>query len=433
VSPFPRLPASLLPSVSPLPSGSGQARSRHQTSSWSLLVLILSASPLPAAPGQVIVKDAAGLRRAMAAAGPGTTVLLEPGSYGGGFSFARLRGEKGKPIVIAGRDPKQPPLLGSASTALHLRGPRHVELRDLAVTACTGNGINIDDAGSRDDPAFDVVLRRIRVSEIGPEGNRDGLKMSGVKSFLVADCLFERWGSAGAAIDIVGCHDGVIEGCTFRGAGSRNATGVQLKGGTSRVAVRANRFEDAGGRGVNIGGSTGLEFFRPQLELTGGGPRFAEAREITVEGNTFIGGEAAFAFTGVDGAVVRFNTIYRPRRWLFRILQENRHPEFLACRGGVVQDNLLVFRADEVRAPINIGPGTEVESFRFARNFWYCIDRPERSRPDLPTPEEAGTAGKDPCFLDPDGGNLELRPESPARSFGAEARRPRTAGPRERR
>ena len=47
-------------------------------------------------------------------------------------------------------------------------------------------------------------------------------------------------------------------------------------------------YEDAGGRAVNIGGSTGLAYFRPA------GANF-EAREITVEDCEFLGGMCAVA------------------------------------------------------------------------------------------------------------------------------------------
>ena len=121
---------------------------------------------------------------------------------------------------------------------------------------------------------------------------------------------------------MVGCHRGVIAANVIRHIVPEppNCTGVQGKGGTSDVVIRQNRFEHAGGRGVNIGGGTGLQFFRPAL-VAGGA--HAEARNIRVEGNTFVGAMTPVAFAGVDGAVVRFNTIERPGRWALRILQEN--------------------------------------------------------------------------------------------------------------
>ncbi|MBI4585371.1 MAG: hypothetical protein HY717_15265 [Planctomycetes bacterium] len=186
-----------------------------------------------------------------------------------------------------------------------------------------------------------------------------------------------------------------------------------------RIAIRRNRFESAGGRAVNIGGSTGLEYFRPPLPA--GGERW-EAKEIEVAGNTFIGGGAAVAFVGVDGAAARFNTIYRPKRWALRILQENRASGFVPSRRGEFTDNLIAFHSSEwAEGGVNIGPDTAPETFQFARNWWFCLDQQARSRPKLPVGETDGAYGKDPLFQDAASGDLRLRPDSPARQVGAAA------------
>jgi hypothetical protein len=183
--------------------------------------------------------------------------------------------------------------------------------------------------------------------------------------------------------------------------------------------IRRNRFENAGGRAVNIGGSTGRQFFRPPLKP---GEEHCEAREIRVEGNTFLGGGAAVAFVGVDGAVVRFNTIYHPKRWVVRILQETRAPDFVPSRRGEFTDNLVVFHSrDWGEGGVNIGAGTAPDTFRFVRNWWYCFDEPTRSRPRLPVAEVDGVYGKSPLLRDPETGDLRLQPDSPARSVGAGA------------
>jgi hypothetical protein len=67
-----------------------------------------------------------------------------------------------------------------------------------------------------------------------------------------------------------------------------------------------------------------------------------------------------------------------------------------------------------------VGSGTEPASFRFARNFWYAEDAPERSRPDLPSAETDGKAGQDPLLEDPPG-KLTVRKGSPALKVGAHA------------
>lgn len=110
---------------------------------------------------------------------------------------------------------------------------------------------------------------------------------------------------------MVGCYRGVVENCTFHDGDSSFANAVQMKAGSSVITG----FDGAGGRGINIGGSTGLPHFRPK-------PQVFEAKNITVSDSTFIGSMACDAFVGVDGSKVNHNTFYRPTRSVIRILQE---------------------------------------------------------------------------------------------------------------
>ena len=381
---------------------------------------LLCTGDLPAAAAaDVLVHNAAEFRQAAAQAQPGMRILLAPGVYPSGFHFANLRGATNQPIVIGASDPGRPPVIQGGTGGLHLSKPAFVELHHLVISNMTGNGLNIDDSGSWDTPARQIVLHQLKVCDVGPQGNNDAIKLSGVVDFRIADCVIERWGTGGGSgIDMVGCHGGLIESNLFCHTDTVGSTGVQAKGGTSQVVVRRNRFENAGGRAVNIGGSTGLEFFRPPLKA---GQAHCEAKDIWVEGNTFIGGGAAIAFVGVDGAVARFNTIYHPKRWAVRILQETRVADFVPSRNGVFTDNLVVFHShDWGEDGVNIGAGTAPQTFTFARNWWYCLDEPARSRPRLSVEEADGVYGQSPLFRDAAGGDLRVVPTSPARCVGAE-------------
>lgn len=352
------------------------------------------------------------LHEALAVAKAGTTIRIAPGRYPGGFSLRDLHGTPDRPITVTAAVPDDPPVFEGNNTGLHGSAVSYLELSRLVIVGAADNGINIDDGGRLDHPSHHIVLRELTVRDIGPDGNHDGIKLSGVDDFRVIGCAIERWGRRGSGIDMVGCHRGVIEDCRFEHGDEAGSHGVQAKGGSARVLIRGCRFEHAGQRAVNLGGSTGLAYFRPK-------PEGFEARAITVEDCTFRGSNAAVAFVGADGAIVRHNTIYRPRRWAFRILQETREPGFVPCRGGVITDNLIVFRADEMAVPLNIGDATDPASFTMARNAWYCLDAPARSRPALPIPETDGAYGVDPRLGGDDHADLRIGADPPAPAPGA--------------
>lgn len=381
------------------------------------IALLLLCIPLRAAE-PIRVSDASGFNQAVATAKPGDTILVAPGDYANNFHFKGVHGTAKEPIVIAAADPKTPPRFTGKTAPLQFNGASHLELKDLVFTGASGNGLNIDDAGNSDKPTHHITLRNLRIQDIGPKGNSDGLKLSGVDDFTVDDCTIERWGSSGSGIDMVGCHRGVITGCTFRKGG---ANGVQTKGGSTDVTIRKCRFEDAGERAVNLGGSTGDDYFRPRLKDFPKDGKY-EAKDVRVEGCTFTGSFAAVAFVGVDGAVVRFNTIYRPGRYAIRILQEKTDSGFVPSRNGVFENNVVVFRSDAwATGGVNVGGKTAPDTFKFANNLWYCEDRPDRSVPKLPTDEKDGVTGKDPQFADPAKGDFGIGRDSPARDRGAHA------------
>lgn len=360
----------------------------------------------------VRVTDDASLRQALRDAGPGTQIQIAPGRYRGGVSATDLRGTKDRPITIEGSDKQRPPLFEGGNEAWHLTDCAHVTLRNIAVKGQKHNGINVDDGGTYDTPSHHIVLEKIQVSDTGPKGNFDGIKLSGVDDFTLQGCEITGWG--GQAIDMVGCHRGLIEGCTLRGKkGFSQTTGTQTKGGSSDIVIRGCKFFDAGARAANIGGSTGLKFFRPL------GTKY-EARNITVEGCTFVGSEAPIAFVGVDGATVRYNTVHHPGKWIFRILQETTADGFVPCRNGRFERNLVVFRNSDVRVFTNIGPNTLPKSFTFCDNFWYCEDKPSASKPTLPANETGGVYAIDPKQKSPS--KNDFTPQSKtATEYGATA------------
>ncbi len=331
----------------------------------------------------VLVRDAAGLKAALPTLTAGTILRIASGEYPGGHAVKDVAN-----LTIEAADLDKTPHFKGGSYAWHFSNCSGLKLRHLRVSGQSRNGINIDDGGRDDRPTKDVTLEHLDIRDIGPKGNFDGLKCSGLEDVTVRDCTIEGWG--GQAIDFVGCHRVVVSECRFTGKPSHSqASGVQCKGGSEDVTIENCRFVNAGQRPINAGGSTGLAYFRPA------GAKY-EARRIVIRKNEISGSLCACAFTGVDGAEFTGNTILFPEKWVFRILQETTDDGFVPCRNVLIENNAIVFRRSQVSVEVNIGAKTAPETFRFAKNRWFAEDRPDRSRPQLPTEEKVGNYGRDP-------------------------------------
>jgi hypothetical protein len=344
-----------------------------------ILLALLISGPLAATTHEV--DSPAGLSRALARLKAGDIVKIAPGDYPAGHFVSGIGN-----LTIEASDPANPPHFKGGKEAWHFSRCPGLTLRHLKVSGQSANGINIDDGGKRDQPVAKVLLEGGTVSEIGPDGNFDAIKCSGLEELTIRNCTISGWG--GQAVDLVGCRKSLITGCTFTGMpGFSQHTGPQFKGGCEDIVIEKCRFKDAGQRPVQAGGSTGMDYFRPP------GAKY-EARRITIRDNTIDGGMCAAAFTGVDGAEFTGNTVSYPTKWIFRILQETKAEGFPPCRNVVVSGNTFVFQRAKVREEINIGPDTAPETFRFENNRWLAKDKPEASAPKLPVAEKGGTYGK---------------------------------------
>jgi hypothetical protein len=331
----------------------------------------------------VVAGDADSLRAALRNLKSGTVLKIAPGKYPGGQFVGGI-----DKLTVEALDPKDPPVFAGGGVGWQFSNCPNLTVRHLKVTGQTGNGVNLDDGGQRERAVTGITLEHLEVSDIGPKGNCDGIKCSGLDKITIRDCTVTGWGGEG--IDFVGCHQAVITGCRFVGKeGFSASAGVQLKGGTSDVTVEKCHFINAGQRPINLGGSTGAPYFRPQGVTH-------EASRLVVRENTIEGSICAAAFVGVDGAEFSGNTVRFPTKWIFRILQETRTPGFVPCRNVVVKNNRITFRRAQVQTDINIGDGTSPETFRFEANTWYAEDRPAASKPRLPVEEKGGVYGQQP-------------------------------------
>jgi hypothetical protein len=361
---------------------------------------------------EVLVRTDSELRDALKIApSPGHVIRIAPGTYSGGHSVSGWQGTSENPIRLTAADPNDLPVIHGGGNAFHFSRVAHITIDSLIISGCQQNGLNIDDGGKSEEPSHHVVLKNLTVQDIGSGGNHDGVKLSGLTDFEVDGCRLSNWGRNGSAIDMVGCHRGEISGCVFQGREEDGGNGVQTKGGSSEIRILASRFEHVGSRGVNLGGSTGLPFFRP-MDST------HEARNIAVEDCVFIGSHAPIAFVGVDGATVRHNTFYLPGKYVMRILQENTRERFIRCRNGIFERNLTVFDSDKVGSMTNIGPQTLPDTFMIRDNAWHSIDGRARS-PRLDIKETGATVNETPSFMNIRTQDLRQSSSSPTHEFGS--------------
>lgn len=335
--------------------------------------------------GEIIVRDAQELTAALRSLPhtEGTRLRIAPGTYPGGHHVTGV-----KDLTVEALDPKNPPLFQGGSNAWQFSQCPGLTVRGLHLRGQTGNGLNLDDGGQLDRPVSGVTIEDVSISDIGPTGNHDGIKCSGMVNLTIRRCVISGWGGQG--IDFVGCHKSHITECRFMGKpGFTASAAIQLKGGTSDILITKCHFLNAGERPLNLGGSTGLAYFRPQ------GAKH-EAARLKVYDNTIEGSPCAAAFVGVDEVDFSRNTILFPTQWVFRILQETREPGFVPCRQVRITDNRIVFRRSDLRSDLNVGTGTEPQTFVFEGNRWFAEDKPKASQPALPTPEKDGQYGQDP-------------------------------------
>lgn len=355
----------------------------------------------------------ASLGRAAREARPGTAIRLHPGRHAGGSYLEDLRGEPGAPIWLGGLPGAARPRIEGGATGLHLVRPSWLVVHDLELAGAEANGLNVDDGGAVDDAtaAEHLVLRDLDIHDVGAGGNQDCLKLSGTRMLQVLDSRFARCGGGGSGIDMVGAHQALVARSVFEAMG---ANAIQVKGGSRDVEIRWNRMREGGARVVNLGGSTGFDFFRPPLDPTG---ENAEARDVRLLANVIEGGDTPWAFVGCVDCLVAQNTVVEPGVWLMRILQETTTGggfTFAPARGGRVVNNLFVFRRARLRSDVNVGGGTAPETFGFEHNLWYALDAPDRSAPSLPTVERGGLSGRDPLL----GAEGRIPAESPAAGAG---------------
>ncbi len=334
---------------------------------------------------------------------PGGTILVHTGTYNGGMFVADLQGTPNAWISIFVA-PGENVVFDGGSNAWQFSDGAYLHIKGFIFQHQTGNGLNFDDGGSYTTPTHHIIFEDCTFQDMNASGNNDLLKLSGLNDFEIRGCTFLNGASGGSGIDMVGCHDGLIMNCHFENLGSNS---IQAKGGTARIRIEANFFKNGGARAVNLGGSTGLQFFRP-IDAP------YEAAELYVYSNVFIGSQAPIAFVGCINSEVVNNTLYLPENWVLRILQETVDPTRFAPCGFNTFRNNIIYLDDQVNVEGNIGPDTAPETFTFSNNLWFQSDDLSWEGPELPVDDVDQIINEDPLFEDADNEIFDVLLSSPA-------------------
>lgn len=371
----------------------------------SILLLLICLVSFSAASAKTIIVTVGGkvpsIQAAAQSAAPGDLIYVQKGVYNGGMSITNLQGTSLAKITILA-DTTGDVIIRGGSNSIQFTDAKHIILDGFIIEGQTGNGLNMDDGGTLDSRAEYITVRNCTIRNINATGNNDLFKMSGIYYFSITNCNFENGSAGGSGVDMVGCHYGNISENRFINQGS-NA--IQAKGGTSDIRISRNYFENCGQRTLNLGGSTGLAFFRP-IDAT------YEAADLAIYSNIFIGSVAPICYVGSIRVDVANNTIIRPEKWVIRILQETVDPSrFVPCSQGLFRNNLIY--QGTLGTETNVGSNTSPNEFLFSNNFWYNYQNTNWQGPQIPTPDQNITKNQDPMFENPTN-DFKLKIGSPA-------------------
>ena len=197
----------------------------------------------------------------------------------------------------------------------------YVKIEGIEFTDSRMHNLSITDA-SRPFPVHHIIIEDCKFSFPGWTYDNSGeiyqpLKMEGVDTFLIKDCIFEN--SRGPHIDLVGCHYGTIINCSFVNSADSvlmwgQGVGVTAKGGASHITIANCYFENMGFTGVNIGQATDNAYFRPTHGSNDGDGELMnyEAKDVKVYGSVFVDIAQPIAFNNSQGGGVYNCTMYSP-------------------------------------------------------------------------------------------------------------------------
>ena len=139
-----------------------------------------------ASAAEYLVRSPEELRAALSKLAEGDTLKIAPGEYPGGHHVSGIA-----KLTITALDPEHTPVFVGGGNAWQFSRCPGLSVSHLNTRGQTGNGINLDDGGDLEHPVEGITLAHLEIREIGPQGNHDGIKGSGLVNLTIRDCLIE--------------------------------------------------------------------------------------------------------------------------------------------------------------------------------------------------------------------------------------------------
>lgn len=396
---------------------------------------------------------------------PGDFIYVHEGTYTTTDPYwgviDNLLGERDGWITITGAPGQGIPVLDGiglrATTQYRPAGTvqKYYRIQNLEIRNTPMHAMNIDEGGEyrRQYPSHNVEISNITI--VG--SNYGGIKMAGIDSFLIRNVVARDFTNAhypGIPIDMVGCHDGIIEKCTFTNVGWRSGGGwmtsaFMIKGASRDVIVRDCYVENVYAACL-IGQTTDYDYYRPpwgELDADGDIVNY-DAKRISYYSNVIVNAGIPVAFSNSIGGKFYNNTIYSP----VSNVQSGSAPDYafyysvqlrtfrtdtyygqmpVRDQYGEVKNNVFVFGR-----PYGWNPRDYIvwcqnthnlfSTFVFENNLWFCLADPDWSEPNwsgithrdgMPTIND-NIYGLDPLWVNTAQRNFMLGDGSPAIHVG---------------
>ncbi len=379
---------------------------------------------------QILINPGDDWEKKAARARPGDEIILLPGRHRPA-TFERLHGSPGSPITIRAAAKDKPTIIAATLDGLRIKDAAHIVIRDIQITGGSASGIWLAGASAPSAPtesadgaraqaptrARDIYIDNVSISRIGPRGERHGLILAGFADVRINRLQVEGWG--GSAVELIACEDVAISRSAFRGLSDHSqACGIRARAGSDRVSITESRFENAGDIAVCMGGRSNPDEFIPPLPAGAASPTVAEAMRIMIDQSIIVGSLCPIAFIHATDCVVRSNTIYRPTRCVFALLQQNPDLAIRPNARNLFGGNLITWKAGDVSRLVEADEGVTITDFILEQNLWWSDDPPDRRDKLGPLPGRPEQTADQLFDVNPQFSET-LKPGNPdARAFG---------------